>query len=105
VPNLVDAWLGLPIGLRCLTVMLGIYVGLNLVLGPRRAWQVWRRFGLALGDTIARVVLTLFYFLVMPLFALVTRLTRDVLGTRSGAPAWQPGEAAPADLAAAARQH
>jgi hypothetical protein len=101
---MIDAWLHLPIGLKCLTVMVSIYLLLNLVLGPRRAWQVWKRFGHALGDTIARVVLTIFYFTVMPFFAVVTRATRDVLGTRPGAPAWQAVEAGPATADEAARQ-
>jgi hypothetical protein len=101
---MIDAWLGLPIGLKCLTVMLGVYVALNLVLGPRRAWQVWRRFGHALGDFIARAVLTVFYFLVMPLFALITRLTRDPLGTRAPRPAWRSPEAAAPSVDEALRQ-
>jgi hypothetical protein len=104
MPPILDAWLNLPIGLRCLTVMLVIYVGLNLVLGPRKAWQVWKRFGHALGDTIARVVLTLFYFTVMPFFALVTRRQRDVLGLRPGTPLWHADEARPASAEEAARQ-
>ena len=99
---MIDTWLNLPIGLKCLTVMLTIYLGLNLVLGPRRAWQVWRRFGHALGDFIARAVLTVFYVTVMPIFAVITMLTRDVLGRRG--PLWHDREPEDVSLAEARRQ-
>lgn len=38
-------------------------------------WAAWKRIGRFVGDLIARVVLTVFYFTVFVPFGLVTRLT------------------------------
>ena len=64
---------------------------LNVIYGPRRAWQIWQRFGHMLGDLLARVVLTVFYFTVFIPFALVARLTQDPLGLKAAdGPLWPP---------------
>jgi len=52
----------------------------------RRLWRGWTRVGRALGDLQARILLTVFYFLVVAPFALVVRLTADPLALRPGTP-------------------
>jgi hypothetical protein len=47
-----------------------------------RLWQAWKRFGQFLGDILARIVLTLFYFTVLVPFGLGVRLLSDPLRTR-----------------------
>ena len=48
----------------------------------RKLWQVWKRFGQFLGDVLARVVLTLFYFTVFLPFGLGVTLLSDPLRIR-----------------------
>lgn len=65
-----------------------VFGALALVKGPREAWRLWRRFGHAMGDALARVVLTVFYFTVMIPFALIAR-RQDALGLgAAGGPRW-----------------
>lgn len=62
----------------------------------RTLWKNWRRFGRWMGDQVARVVLTVFYFSLALPFGIGIRLAADVLGKKP-APAWLPkdtGEAA-----------
>ncbi len=54
----------------------------------REAWHLWKRFGQALGDLVARVVLTLFYFSVLAPFGLGVRLRGDPLRIRQAACRW-----------------
>ena len=49
----------------------------------KRIWQGWKRFGHFLGDLLARVVLTLFYFTIFLPFGLVSRWRRDPLAIRN----------------------
>lgn len=44
-----------------------------------RFWEGWKRFGQAVGDFMARVVLTIFYFTIFLPFGLGTRLLSDPL--------------------------
>lgn len=53
-----------------------------------RAWKLWMRFGLFLGDIFGRIVLTLFYFTIYLPFGLVVRLFGDPLAIRGGLPTW-----------------
>ena len=48
----------------------------SLILGPRRALALWKRFGQELGDLVARLALTVFYCTVFIPFAVVARLGR-----------------------------
>jgi hypothetical protein len=48
----------------------------------RKFWQTWKRIGQAIGDTIARIVLTVFYFTIFMPFALGVRLWGDPLAIR-----------------------
>jgi hypothetical protein len=60
----------------------------------RRLFEAWKRLGRRLATFQARVLLTLFYFVVLAPFALVLRLTSDPLALRRGAAGkWRPREA------------
>jgi hypothetical protein len=48
----------------------------------QKLWQGWKRIGQFLGDILARVVLTLFYFSVFAPFGLGVTLFSDPLRTR-----------------------
>ena len=50
-----------------------------------KLWQAWKRFGQFLGDVLARVVLTLFYFTVFLPFGLGVTLLSDPLRIRRSA--------------------
>jgi hypothetical protein len=45
----------------------------------KAAWQLWKRVGQAIGDFIARIVLTIFYFTIFAPFGLIVRLFNDPL--------------------------
>jgi hypothetical protein len=45
----------------------------------RKIWQTWKRFGQFIGDVIARVVLTAFYFTLFMPFGLGVRFMADPL--------------------------
>ena len=55
----------------------------------RRVWNGWKRFGRWMGDMVARVVLTVFYFTIALPFGLGVRLSSDPLQRKSD-PAWTP---------------
>ena len=61
----------------------------------RRAWQAWKRFGKRVGDFQARVLLTLFYFTILPAFGLAIRAA-DPLGLRHAGSEWRLRQSAPA---------
>jgi len=48
----------------------------------KRFWEGWKRVGQWIGDILARVVLTVFYFTVFLPFGLMSRLFADPLGIR-----------------------
>lgn len=50
----------------------------------RRFWEGWKRVGQAIGDFLARVLLTIFYFTIFVPFGLGTRLGSDPLAMKSG---------------------
>lgn len=49
----------------------------------RTAWQLWKRFGLFIGNFIGRIVLTIFYFTIFLPFGLGVRLFGDPLEIKS----------------------
>ena len=72
----------------------------------RRIWHGWKRFGRKVGDVQARVLLSIFYFVILAPFGLGMRAA-DPLGLRHTAgPAWRTRDAAPAgdELSRARRQ-
>lgn len=46
---------------------------------PRRLWEWWKRVARKIGDFNARVILTLFYCILMMPFAIMVRLFTDPL--------------------------
>jgi len=54
----------------------------HLIELMQKAWRLWRRVGLALGDIIARVALSVFYFTIVVPFALGTRMLTDQLSEK-----------------------
>jgi hypothetical protein len=42
-------------------------------------WAGWKKIGSAIGDLLARIVLSILYFTLVLPFGLITRLTRDPL--------------------------
>jgi hypothetical protein len=68
-------------------------------------WAGFKAVGLVIGNVVARVVLTAFYYLLLTPFALIARARIDPLRLkRSAAPAWIERPVAVADLAAARQQ-
>jgi hypothetical protein len=58
---------------------------LSLVALLKRAWARWKVVAHVIGNFQARVLLTLFYFVVVPPFALIVKLFKDPLALRGGA--------------------
>ncbi len=57
----------------------------------RSLWEWWKRAGKAIGDFQARVLLVLFYFVILAPFALAIRWGSDPLALKAGAPrGWHP---------------
>jgi len=55
-----------------------------------RAWMGWKRLGKKIGDFQARLLLTVFYFILLSPFALGVRWWSDPLGIKSrAAPGWR----------------
>ena len=56
-----------------------------------KLWQRWKRVAQAIAGVQARVVMMVFYFVVLCPFALVLRWTKDPLAIKAGAPrGWRP---------------
>ncbi len=73
------------IGLSCI-----LFVALGLWL-IKDFWRGWQAFGQFLGNMLARVVLTIFYFTVFVPFALGVKLFSDPLHIKSSpADLWRP---------------
>jgi hypothetical protein len=60
----------------------------------RRAWEGWKRFGKRVGDLQARILLTVFYFVILAPFGLGVRAA-DPLGLRRTGTGWRPRPPAP----------
>jgi hypothetical protein len=48
----------------------------------RRLWEAWKAVARRIGDVQARILLAVFYFVVLAPFALIVRLTSDPLAIR-----------------------
>ncbi len=53
--------------------------------GLRELWAAWKRVARKIGDFQARVLLTIFYFVLLAPFALLVRRTSDPLALKAGA--------------------
>ncbi len=70
----------------------------------RRLWQTWKRLAHAIGNFQARVLLTLFYgVLILPL-GVVVRLFADPLRIRRSPEQWLDHPDLPNDMPSARRQ-
>ncbi len=72
----------------------------------KRAWLLWKAFGHAIGDFVARVGLSIFYFTIFLPFGVAARLSGNLLGPRASAKAsyWQPRPAREAKVSDAQKQ-
>jgi hypothetical protein len=73
----------------------------------RAFWQAWMRLGQFLGNIVARVVLTVFYFTILLPFGIAVTWFSDPLEVRRGVkPGWRarPAETHRATLEDARRQ-
>jgi hypothetical protein len=62
----------------------------------RRSWDGWKRFGRRMADAQSRVLLSLFYFVVIAPFAAGVRLAADPLGITPRTPkGWRRRAEAP----------
>jgi len=51
-------------------------------------WKKWRAFGQVMGDFVARIFMTIFYFTVAVPFGIGVRLFKDPLRLKSRDAAW-----------------
>lgn len=64
--------------------------------GWRELWAAWKRVARKIGDFQARILLTIFYFVLLAPFALIVRRTSDPLAIKPGAQGgWSEPERAP----------
>jgi len=60
-----------------------------MIIMLRRLWAGWKRVGRKIGDFQARVLLTVFYFVILAPFAMGVRLLADPLGLKRPG-GWHP---------------
>ena len=73
--------------------------------GMRRVWEKWKVFARLIADFNSRVILTLFYFLVVGLFSLVVGRWQNYLRRRPPSDTnWLPVVSKTMDLSDAKRQ-
>ena len=61
----------------------------------KQIWKKWRAFGKAMGDFVARIFMTVFYFTVAMPFGIGVRLFKDPLHLKSKQAGWLAREAKP----------
>jgi hypothetical protein len=72
----------------------------------KKIWAGWKAFGQMVGDLVARVVLSVFYFTILVPFGLGVRLLSDPLGLKGGARSlWQTRTTGDQSLAEVKRQY
>ena len=71
----------------------------------RKIWDGWKAFGRFMGNMVARVVLSLFYFTIFVPFAIGARLFTDPLGLKNNPESfWLARDTADQNLTKAGRQ-
>jgi preprotein translocase subunit SecG len=96
----------MPLLLKIAIVMAAAFAVLSLFVGPRRAWGLWREFGHVLGNAIARVAMTIFFFTVLIPFALIGGRRADALDLRRREPPfWRRLEPTDESLEKARKQY
>ena|SRR5437667_12600406 len=56
----------------------------------RRLWRAWQRVARVIGDLLSRIVTTLAFVVILPLFAAGVRWFSDPLELRPIPPRWKP---------------
>ena len=56
----------------------------------RQAWKKWRAFGKVMGDFVARIFMTVFYFTIAIPFGIGVRIFKDPLRLKSKQANWLP---------------
>jgi hypothetical protein len=64
----------------------------------RHLWRGWQRIARVVGNFLSRIVTTLGYLIVMPLFAVGVRLFSDPLQLKPGPAHWTPLPPPPASV-------
>ncbi len=80
---------------------------MTTLVKAQRIWSAQKKFGQAIGDIVARVVLTVFYFSIFVPFGVGVRLFIDPLQLKPpvAGVSWQPRGDADASLEAGRRQY
>jgi hypothetical protein len=71
----------------------------------KRILQVLKAISTAIGNVVGRILLTILYFVLLPPFAIWTRLRLDPLRMKSARAEWVPRPASPTDLESARQQY
>ena len=71
----------------------------------KRILQILKAISTAIGNVVGRALLTIFYFVLLPPFAIWTRLRLDPLRTKSARAEWVPRPASANDLESARQQY
>jgi len=58
----------------------------------KKVWKKWRAFGQLMGDFVARIFMTVFYFTVAIPFGIGVRIFKDPLHLKSKESSWLPRE-------------
>ena len=73
--------------------------------GIQHLWERWKWIGKKIGNFQVRLIMTLFYFVVLAPFALLIRLGSDPLGIRASTPrGWRARKDEPINLMEQARR-
>lgn len=71
----------------------------------KTVWKKWRAFGQMMGDFVARIFMTVFYFTIAVPFGIGVRLFKDPLRLKSRESGWLPRETKPETLEDARRPY
>lgn len=71
----------------------------------KTVWKKWRAFGQVMGDFVARIFMTVFYFTVAVPFGIGVRLFKDPLHLKAKDSGWLPRETKPETIEEARRPY
>lgn len=72
----------------------------------KKLWDGWMKIAKAIGNFNARLILSLFYFVVMVPLGLIVGSRKDFLGIKEKSPStWQPKDSHATDLEEGRRQY
>jgi hypothetical protein len=70
----------------------------------KELWQRWQKVAKKIGDFQARLILSLFYFIIVLPVGLIARVFADPLGLKKTAARWDAKQSSPARIEDARRQ-